>query len=104
MVTLKTSMSTLVKPQGQEISEFGFGYDVVMRHIRPFLHQGYHLFVDNFYTSLFAQGVLATGTIPKRRGVPASSKKSGMGYGLIRKKRVLCVGRGPSFFGTPVVG
>ena len=103
-------MSTLVKPQGQEISEFGLGYDVVMRHIRPFLHQGYHLFVDNFYTSvssfkdLFAQGVLATGTIQKRRGFLASSKKSGMGYGLIRKKRVLCVGRGPSLFGTPVVG
>ena len=29
-------MSTLVKPQGQEISEFWLGYDVVMRNIRPF--------------------------------------------------------------------
>ena len=39
------------KSAGQRISEFGLGYDVVMRTMRPFLHQGYHLYVDNFYTS-----------------------------------------------------
>ena len=36
------------KAAGQETSEFGLGYNVVMRLMRPFLHQGYHLFVDNF--------------------------------------------------------
>ena len=67
---------------GQEISEFGLFYDVVMRLMRPFLHQGYHLYVDNFYTlfplfkDLFAQGVPATGTISeKRRGFPDALKK-----------------------------
>ena len=51
--------------------------------MRPFLHQGYHLYLDNFYTSfplfkdLFAQGVPATGTISdKRRGFPDALKKS----------------------------
>ena len=70
------------KAAGQRISEFGLGYDVVMRLMRPFLHQGYHLYVDNFYTSfplfkdLFAQGVPATGTISeKRRGFPDALKK-----------------------------
>ena len=66
------------KAAGQRISEFGLGYDVVMRLMRPFLHQGYHLYVDNFYTSfpLFAQGVPATGTISeKRRGFPYALKK-----------------------------
>ena len=70
------------KAAGQRISEFGLGYDVVMRLMRPFLHQCYHLYVDNFYTSfplfkdLFAQGVPATGTISeKRRGFPDALKK-----------------------------
>ena len=70
------------KAAGQRISEFGLGYDVGMRLMRPFLHQGYHLYVDNFYTSfplfkdLFAQGVPATGTISeKRRGFPDALKK-----------------------------
>lgn len=70
------------KAAGQRIGEFGLGYDVVMRLMRPFLHQGYHLYVDNFYTSLplfkdlFAQGVPATGTISeKRRGFPDALKK-----------------------------
>ena len=36
------------KAAGQRISEFGLGYNVVMRLMRPFLHQGYHLFADNF--------------------------------------------------------
>ena len=41
--------------------------------MNPFFNQGYHLYVDNFYTSvtlvkdLFADGVRATGTIVERR-------------------------------------
>ena len=54
---------------GREVSANGLGYDVVMRLMNPFFDQGYHLYVDNFYTSvtlfkdLFARGVSATGTI-----------------------------------------
>ena len=70
------------KAAGQNVSANGLGYDVVMKLKRPFLKQGYHLFV-NFYTSvtlfkaLYNQGVLATGTIMEpRRDFPASLKNS----------------------------
>ena len=69
------------KAAAGEVSERGLGYDVVMRLMQPFLNQGYHLYVDNFYTSvalmndLFAQGVPATGTIVEtRRGFPENLK------------------------------
>ena len=71
------------KAAGQNVSVNGLGYDVVMNLMQPFLNQGYHLFVDNFYTSvtlfkdLFAQGVLATGTIMEtRREFPVTLKNS----------------------------
>ena len=66
----------------------------------PFVKQGYHLFVDNFYTSvtlfkaLYNQGVLATGTIMEtRRDFPASLKNSkewakGRERGSMRWERV----------------
>ena len=51
--------------------------------MNPYRNQGYHLYVDNFYTSLtlfkdlFAEGVLATGTFMEtRRDFPANLKNS----------------------------
>ena len=49
-------------------SKYGLGYDVVMKLVNPYLNQGYHLYLDNFYTSpqlvrdLFLNGTLSTGT------------------------------------------
>ena len=66
---------------GRQISEYGLGYDVVMKLMQNYLNQGYHLFIDNFYTSvtvakhLFQHGVLTTGTIlDTRRDFPANLK------------------------------
>ena len=54
-----------------------------MKLMNPYRNQGYHLYLDNFYTSLtlfkdlFAEGVLATGTIMEtRRDFPANLKNS----------------------------
>ena len=62
-------------------SENGLGYDVVMRLLTPLLHQGYHLFVDNFYTSiklikdLFHLGTPGCGTtVQNRRSFPVTMK------------------------------
>ncbi|XP_015754181.1 PREDICTED: piggyBac transposable element-derived protein 4-like [Acropora digitifera] len=71
------------KVAGQDVSANGLGYDVVMKLMNPYFHQGYHLYVDNFYTSvtlfkdLFAMGVGATGTIREyRRDFPENLKDS----------------------------
>ena len=65
----------------ENISENGLGYDVVMKLITPLVNQGYHLYTDNFYTSLklvkglFDLHVPVTGTAAEnRRGFPASMK------------------------------
>ena len=65
------------KAAGQEVSANGLGYDVVMTLVNPYFGQGYHLYyhlyVDNFCTSvtlfkdLYASGVGATGTIRETR-------------------------------------
>ncbi len=69
------------KAAGQRASANGLGFDVVVQLMQRFLNQGYHLFVDNFYTSvtlfkhLFTKGVHATGTIMEtRRDFPPSLK------------------------------
>ena len=86
---------------GRDVSENGLGYDVVVRLMQPFLNQGYHLYIDNFYTSsvllryLFQQGVPTTGTIRENsRGFPANmtngsqwSKASNVERGSMRWER-----------------
>ena len=71
------------KAAGRAVSANGLGYDVVMRLMAPYFNLGYHLFVDNFYSSLtlfkdlYENGVLATGTIlDTRRSFPAALKNS----------------------------
>jgi len=66
---------------GQVPSEHGLAYDVVMRLVPSLLNQGYHLYFDNFYTSLqlikdlFQNGIQATGTAAdNRKGFPLSMK------------------------------
>ena len=67
---------------GQEVSPNGLGYDVVMKLVAPLRNQGYHLYFDNFYTSvklvkdLFQVLIPATGTAAEnRRGFPETMKK-----------------------------
>ena len=69
------------KAAGREISAHGLGYDVVRKLMGDYENQGYHLYVDSFYTSmtlakhLFEQGILFTGTIlENRKDFPASLK------------------------------
>ena len=52
-----------------------------MKLMQPYLHQGYHLYFDNFYTSfalvndLFALGVASCGTVGiNHKGMPESLK------------------------------
>ncbi|XP_020603908.1 piggyBac transposable element-derived protein 4-like [Orbicella faveolata] len=69
------------KAAGREISAHGLGYDVVRKLMGDYENQGYHLYVDNFYSSmtlakhLFQQGILFTGTIlENRKDFPPSLK------------------------------
>ena len=58
------------------------GYDVVMKLVQPLINQGYHLYCDNFCTSvkivkdLFRLMIPATGTVAdNRREIPAALKE-----------------------------
>ena len=54
--------------------DLGKSGEVVVRLIRPLLNKGYHLYIDNYYTSpnlleyLFDNKTLACGTLRKNRG------------------------------------
>lgn len=70
------------KRAAEEVSNNGLGYDIVSL-IRPLLNQGYHLYIDNFYTSpklfkdLFLQNTPATGTSAEnRKDFPVEMKKA----------------------------
>ena len=69
----------IVRHAGETVSDKDLGYDVVMKLLQRFHHQGYHLFFDNFnslvvlFRDLFDVGVLATGTISERQ-FPESMK------------------------------
>ena len=88
------------KAAGRDISVHGWSYDVVVKLMQRYLNQGYHLSVDNFYSSvppfktLFTQGVPATGTIIEtRRNFPAALENSkvwakGKERGAMRWERV----------------
>ena len=69
------------KDAGRFVSDKGLAYDVVMKLMQPYLHQGYHLFFDNCYTSiarvndLFELSVPSAGTVRvNRKGFPDSLK------------------------------
>lgn len=70
------------KRAGHQVSENGLAYDTVMELAAPLLHQGYHFYFDNFYSSvklikdLYASSTPATGTASEnRRNFPDSMKK-----------------------------
>ena len=67
---------------GNAPSENGLGYETVMNLLDDYTKQGYHVYFDNFYTSvklvkdLFSLGVPSTGTASEnRKGFPDSMKK-----------------------------
>ena len=66
------------KEAAKETSEHGLGYDVVMTLMGPYLDQGYHFYLDNFYismqllTDLFQRRACAVGTAKlQRKSFPA---------------------------------
>ncbi|KAK3721643.1 hypothetical protein QZH41_003665 [Actinostola sp. cb2023] len=64
-------------------SEYGLGYDVVMKPARPLINQGYHMYFDNFYTSpqlvkdLFNLLIPSCGTAAENRRAFSESMKKG---------------------------
>ncbi|XP_069113477.1 piggyBac transposable element-derived protein 4-like [Argopecten irradians] len=75
------SRMELYTGHGGQNSQFGATYDLIMRLADPFLNKGYHLYMDNYFSSpqlfysLFLNATLACGTLRKnRRGVPQDLK------------------------------
>jgi hypothetical protein len=72
-------------PEKQQIKEKGLAYTVVVRLLEygNFLNKGYHIFVDNFFTTmklaryLYSKCTFITGTLRKnRKGISPDMKKS----------------------------
>ena len=66
---------------GNGKGDHGVAYGVVMKLVAPLFFQGYHLYIDNFYTSrkllddLYQYGIYATGTFrANQRGIPSDLK------------------------------
>lgn len=92
---------------GQTIGEHGLGYDVVMHLMAPYFGKGYHLFVDNFYSTLtlfkhlYDKGGIATGTIlDSRHSFPPALKNSK--EWAKGRERGSVLGEGPSVPGAAV--
>ena len=111
-----TLIYILVKRHLESQSNNGLGYDVVMKLITPLLHQGYHLYLDNFYTSvklikdLYALDTPACGnnfgknfgkTLEKRRDFPEAMKKGKVWAKRNEKRRYEVEKRG-NLFGVAV--
>ena len=86
------------KVAGQDVSANVLGYDVVMKLMNPYFHQGYHLYVDNFYTlvTLFAMGVGARGTIREHRRDFPENLKNGKEWAKGKPRGSIRWGRDPA--------
>ena len=69
----------LGKSACSEVSKNGLGYDIVMKLAAPYFNQGYHLYLQDFFTSfklvndLFSNGIPSTGMVSVGMvGFPAS--------------------------------
>ena len=69
-----------------EVSENGLGYDIVMKLAAPYFNQGYHLYLQNIFTSyklvndLFSNGTPSTGMVSVGKvGFPASLREKRVG-------------------------
>ena len=93
------------KDASREISRFGLGHDVVVRLMSPYYNQGYHLFIDNFYSSvylmkhLFQHGVIATGTILQKRKDMLEDFKKGTELGKEQSQGYYAVAEGSTLPG-----
>ena len=83
MAILLILTSTLVELRGKLSANTGLGMMLSCVSWPPYFGKGYHLFVDNFYSTLtlfkhlYDQGVVATGTILlSRRSFPPALKNS----------------------------
>lgn len=84
----------------EEARDFTFSEKIVVGLVHDLLHHGYHLFVDNFFSSvrlsefLYERKTLITGTIRSFRGVPSLLKDKHVppkSHAFCRKNEVLCV-------------